>query len=122
MSVTEVAPDILDLPALRRNFDGDAEFLGRLLKKFEGSYPAQLTRIRERLGAGEGPAAAEEAHRVAGATSVFFAAAARHTALSLEDHARAGDLAAAGVACTSLANELERLAAALRALAASGDC
>ena len=120
--MSDVAPDILDHPALRRNFDGDAEFLGRLLKKFEGSYPAQLTRIRERLAAGEGVAAAEEAHRVAGATSVFFAAAARHTALTLEDHARGGDLAAADVTFASLARELDRLAAALRALAASGDC
>ena len=113
------AADILDLPALRRNFDGDWEFLGRLLRKFEGSYPRQVTRIREALAAGDGYAAAEEAHRVAGATSVFFAQAARTTALALEGHARAGDLPAAAAAHDLLARELARLAAALHALARS---
>lgn len=122
MSANDPAADILDLPALRRNFEGDAELFGRLLGKFERSHPAQLARIRERLAAGDGGAAAEEAHRVAGATSVFFAAAARRDALALEDIARAGDLAAAEVACASLAAQLDRLSAALRALAASGDC
>ena len=113
------AADILDLSALRRNFDGDWEFLARLLRKFEGSYPPQVTRIREALAAGDGNVAAEEAHRVAGASSVFFAQAARRTALTLEDHARAGDLTAAVDACAALAAELDRLAAALRTLAAS---
>ena len=114
----ELDTDILDLAALRRNFDEDWEFLGRLLQKFERSYPGQVTRIRDALAAGDGTAAAEEAHRVAGATSVFFAGAARRTALQLEDLARDGDVAAATTACQSLARELDRLAAALRRLAA----
>ena len=113
------SPEVLDFAALRRNFDDDWEFLGRLLQKFEASYPRQVARIREALLSGDGHAAAEEAHRVAGATSVFFAEAARRTALALEDVARAGDLARASDACETLAAELDRLVAELRTLATS---
>lgn len=118
--VNDPAADILDLAALRRNFDGDWEFLGRLLQKFRASYPRQLARVREGLAVGNGAAAAEEAHRIAGASSVFFAEAARRTALALEDHARAGNVTAAADTCGVLAAELDRLAAVLQALAESG--
>ena len=110
------APDILDLAGLRRNFDGDTEFLLRLLAKFESAYPAQLARLRDALSRGDGHNAAEEAHRLAGATSVFFAGAARLTALRTEDLARAGDLAGAAAACETLAREVDRLAEAVRRL------
>lgn len=110
------APDILDLAALRRNFDGETDFLLRLLGKFEAAYPAQLARVRGAVSRGDGAAAAEEAHRLAGAASVFFAEAARATALRIEDLARAGDLAAAGAECEALERELRRLADAVRAM------
>ena len=110
------APDILDLAALRRNFDGETEFLLRLLGKFEAAYPGQLARVREGLARGDGDATAEEAHRLAGATSVFFAEAARATALRIEDLARAGDLGQATAECDVLERELVRLADGLRAM------
>jgi HPt (histidine-containing phosphotransfer) domain-containing protein len=112
--VPDPAPDILDLAALRRNFDGETDFLLRLLAKFEAAYPAQLARMRDALARGEPDAVAAEAHRLAGATSVFFAEAARTTALRVEDLARGGDLRAATAECDALAGELARLATALR--------
>jgi len=54
------------------------------------------------------------AHRLAGATSVFFAEAARRTALRIEDLARAGALAAASRETETLERELTRLTSALR--------
>jgi HPt (histidine-containing phosphotransfer) domain-containing protein len=114
--VPDPAPDILDLAALRRNFDGETDFLLRLLGKFEAAYPAQLARVREALARADGGAAAEEAHRLAGATSVFFAEAARVTALRTEDLARAGDVSAATAECDALERELVRLADGLRAM------
>jgi HPt (histidine-containing phosphotransfer) domain-containing protein len=113
------SPDILDLPALKRNFAGDMAFVGRLLTKFQGRYPGQVQAVRDALARNDGPAAAEAAHRVAGETSVFYAVAARQTALRVEDLARAGQLAEAAAACDSLVAELDRLASTLRAVPAS---
>jgi HPt (histidine-containing phosphotransfer) domain-containing protein len=113
----DVPPDIIDLAALRRNFGEDLVFAGRLAVKFEGRYPAQLTTVREALGRGEGVAAGEAAHRLAGETSVFYAVAARQAALAVEDLARAGQLADATAACDRLDAELRRLATTLQQLA-----
>jgi HPt (histidine-containing phosphotransfer) domain-containing protein len=115
----DVQSDILDLAALRRNFGEDLAFAGRLAVKFEGRYPAQLAAVRETLAHGDGTAAGEAAHRLAGETSVFYAVAARQAALAVEDFARAGQLAEATAACERLDDELRRLATALNHLASS---
>ena len=115
----EIDPVILDLAALRRNFGEDLAFAGRLAVKFEGRYPGQLAAVRETLARGEGTAAGEAAHRLAGETSVFYAVAARQAALAVEDFARAGELAEAAAACDRLDAELRRLAKTLQQLAAS---
>ena len=115
----DVPSDILDLAALRRNFGDDLAFAGRLAVKFEGRYPAQLSAVREALRRGEGTAAGEAAHRLAGETSVFYAVAARQAALAVEDLARAGQLAEATAACDRLDAELRQLATTLRELAST---
>jgi HPt (histidine-containing phosphotransfer) domain-containing protein len=115
----DVSTDILDVAALRRNFGEDLAFAGRLAVKFEGRYPGQLATVRESLARGEGTAAGEAAHRLAGETSVFYAVAARQAALAVEDLARAGQIAEATAACDRLDAELRRLAATLRQLASS---
>jgi HPt (histidine-containing phosphotransfer) domain-containing protein len=114
---TDLSPDILDLPALKRNFAGDMSFVGRLLTKFQGRYPGQVQTVQEALTRGDSTAAAEAAHRLAGEASVFYAVAARQTALKVEDLARAGQLAEASAACDTLVAELDRLASKLQALA-----
>jgi HPt (histidine-containing phosphotransfer) domain-containing protein len=115
-AAADPSPEILDAAALRRNFDGDLEFMGRLLGKFEVQYPRHLERIRDALNRGDGAAAAEEAHRLAGATTVFFAQAARQRALGVEDFARAGKLGEAAEACAPLLAELHVLADTLRGM------
>jgi HPt (histidine-containing phosphotransfer) domain-containing protein len=115
----DVSPDILDFAALQRNFGDDLAFAGRLAVKFEGRYPGQFATVREALARGEGTAAGEAAHRLAGETSVFYAVAARQAALAVEDLARAGQLAEATAACDRLDAELRRLATTLQRLAAS---
>ena len=92
-------------------------FVGRLLTKFEGRYPGQVQAVRDALARNDGNAAAEAAHRVAGETSVFYAVSARHTALRVEDLARAGQLIEAAAGCDALVMELDRLASTLRGLA-----
>jgi HPt (histidine-containing phosphotransfer) domain-containing protein len=109
--------EILDLAALRRNFADDMGFVGRLLAKFETRYPNQLQAVRDALSRGDGAAAGDAAHRVAGEASVFYATAARQAALRVEDLARAGRLAEAAGACDVLGAELDRLKSALRGLA-----
>jgi HPt (histidine-containing phosphotransfer) domain-containing protein len=109
-----VDADIFDLAALKRNFADDMGFVGRLLVKFEGRYPVQLQAVRDCLSRGNGSEAAEAAHRLAGEASVFYALAARHAALRIEDFARAGDLAAAAGECAALQRELERLTQGVR--------
>jgi HPt (histidine-containing phosphotransfer) domain-containing protein len=93
--MTDVSSDILDLAALRRNFGDDMAFAARLAAKFEGRYPGQLATVRGAITRGDGTAAGDAAHRLAGETSVFYALAARQAALRVEDLARAGDLAGA---------------------------
>jgi HPt (histidine-containing phosphotransfer) domain-containing protein len=115
----DLTPDILDLAALRRNFGDDLAFAARLAAKFETRYPDQLDAVREAITRGDGTAAGEAAHRLAGEASVFYAVAARQAALHVEDLARAGDLTGAAAARESLRTELDRLAAPLRQLAAS---
>lgn len=115
----DMPSDILDLAALRRNFGDDLAFAGRLAVKFEGRYPGQLSVVREMLARGEGTAAGEAAHRLAGETSVFYAVAARQAALAVEDLARAGQIAEAAAACDRLDVELHRLATSLQQLASS---
>jgi HPt (histidine-containing phosphotransfer) domain-containing protein len=112
----DAPPDILDLPALKRNFADDMAFVARLLVKFESRYPDQLQAVRDALARGDGTAAGEAAHRLAGETSVFYATAARQAALHVEDLARGGHIGEASGACEALHEELGRLAATLRGL------
>ena len=108
--------DVIYVAALRRNFGEDIDLLGRLLAKFRARYPGQVDAIRQALARGDGNAAAEAAHRLAGETSVFYARAARQTAIEIEDLARAGDVASATVACHALDVEVERLSELVRRL------
>ena len=110
------SPEVLDVAALRRNFDDDMAFVSRLLTKFEGRYPAQIDAIFDALARRDGPAAGEAAHRLAGETSVFYANSARRIALDVEEHARAGHFAEADAACASLRGEIERLVSVVRVL------
>jgi HPt (histidine-containing phosphotransfer) domain-containing protein len=113
---SDPSPDTLDLAALRRNFADDMPFVARLLGKFESRYPAQLQEIRDGLSRGDGSAAAEAAHRVAGEASVFYARRARQEALRVEDLSRSGDFIAAAEACETVSHELLKLTQALRSL------
>jgi HPt (histidine-containing phosphotransfer) domain-containing protein len=114
-----MSAEILDLDALKRNFADDLAFAGRLAAKFETRYPGLLKVVTDALARGDGTAAAEAAHRLAGETSVFYAKAARVAALDVEDLARAGDLDGARAGCATLSAELDRLATTLRELAAA---
>ena len=113
--------DVLDLAALKRNFADDLAFAGRLAVKFEGRYAGLLAAVTDALARGDGTAAAEAAHRLAGETSVFYAVAARLAALNIEDLARAGDLPGATAACDTLRLELRRLVDELHELASAAE-
>lgn len=108
--------DVLDLAALRRNFDDDMQFVARLMGKFEMRCPAQMKELGEALARHEPSEAAELAHRIAGETGVFYATTARRTALELEEFARAARFAEADEAYDVLRREIERLIAAVHAL------
>jgi HPt (histidine-containing phosphotransfer) domain-containing protein len=105
--------DVLDVAALRRNFDDDMAFMARLLDKFETRYPAQLAEIHDALARRDGLVAAEAAHRLAGETGVFYSTLARAAALEVEDLSRESRFAEAAARCENLRREIERLVSAV---------
>ena len=94
---------------------GDAELLRELLEVFLEESPRWLDGIAAALAAGDARKLQRGAHTVKGAVDNFGAPAAFAAARSLEQMARAGDLAEASEASAALRALIERLAEELAA-------
>ncbi len=108
---------ILDPEALLDRVGGDVDFLREIAGLFQEDCPKLLTQIREAVATGDARQLEHAAHTLKGSVANFGAEAARQAAFKLESMGRAGDLTAAGDACTSLESEIQRFTEALAAFA-----
>jgi HPt (histidine-containing phosphotransfer) domain-containing protein len=119
-TTTTFEGDVLNVERMWRELDDDRQLLDDLARQFRRDYPTQLSQLRTGLETREAERAAYAAHKLAGMVGVFSAKASLAAAHLVEDHARAGDLAAATVAAASLEQEVARLDHALDRLSAAG--
>jgi signal transduction histidine kinase/DNA-binding response OmpR family regulator len=102
-----VAPPI-DFAALVRRCSGSAEFAQRLLADFESKLPECVTRIGDRVQAGDAAGTAAAAHFLKGAAGTLLAESLRASAAGIEAAGKAGDLAAAAARMGQLRDAVQR--------------
>jgi signal transduction histidine kinase/DNA-binding response OmpR family regulator len=107
----------VDVSALRARVDGDVELERRIVQLFLDHAPGMLARVREAVEQRDASALTDAAHTLAGALANFPSASAAQAARRLEGMGRTAELDGAQQACAALAEELERLRAALAPLA-----
>ncbi len=103
-----------DREAALARVEHDQEIFQLMVEVFLVHGPADLAATQAALAAQDAVALSRAAHRLKGALLQFCAPAALAAATRLEALGAAGDLAAAGAVCATLATELQRLVAALR--------
>ena len=120
MTAPMLEGDVLNVERMWRELDDDRQLLDDLARQFRRDYPTQLAVLRTALDARDAERAAYAAHKLAGMVGVFSAKASLAAAHLVEDHARAGDLAAATASAAALDTEVARLDHALDRLSAAG--
>jgi CheY-like chemotaxis protein len=110
------AKPAFDRTALLARVEGDEELLGDLIALFLQESPSSLSAIRAAVAAGDAEGVAETAHALKGAVANFSAPAALAAASRLEEIGRSRNLGEAGFILERLAEEMECLQEALRAL------
>ena len=108
-----------DRDELLKRVGQDQVLLEELIGMFLALYRAQMTGIREALDVGDPGPIERAAHAFKSVVGNFCDKAAFDAALRLEQIARSGDLSNAGELYSSLESEVERLASALAAFAAT---
>jgi signal transduction histidine kinase/DNA-binding NarL/FixJ family response regulator/HPt (histidine-containing phosphotransfer) domain-containing protein len=111
--------DALDAPQLWTHVGRDPALLQEMVQIFCQDYPKALTALTTALAQADGEDAAEAAHALKGMVGHFKAKGAFHTASSIEECGRAGDLEAARGLAPTLRTELVRLEAALLSMLSS---
>ena len=101
--------DVLDMPELLANVDGDFQFLNELVNGFLEYSPKLLARIEGALQDSDASELEDAAHTMKGALGSFRAGPAYDAASRLEDIACAQDLIQACEAISALKYELKRL-------------
>jgi len=91
----------------------DEEMLRELGALFLEEGPKLLGEIRSALAEADAPKLRRAAHTLKGSAAIFSARPVAETALEVEQHAKAGDLAAAATIVPHLEEELERLITAM---------
>ena len=102
--------------ALLERAGGDSALQERIVRVFLEHAPDARVRLREALARHDAAALVAAAHWLKGAVGNFPAPAALEAAARVERLAQAGDLEGAGLACTTLDAELDRLALRLVSL------
>ena len=94
--------------------EGDHDFLRELLSMFVSAAPQLVVDARAACGRADATAAARAAHRLRGNATQIGGRQVGERALVVEDHARAGELAAAAAALDPLAAAVDVLCARVR--------
>ncbi|MBI4719391.1 MAG: response regulator [Planctomycetes bacterium] len=97
-----------NLDAILKTWGGDRGLAGKLIAKFQLQAPADLSRLRELLAAGQAAEFGRIAHSLKGAAAYVAAERVRELALRLEQMGRAGDLTGAEADLDALSEEVRR--------------
>jgi histidine phosphotransfer protein HptB len=100
--------------------DDDRETLQMMIDLFMEHGPKDLAEVQSALDIGNAPAVARSSHRLKGAILQFCAPAALQACKTLEESAKAGDLAQGGQLYSALEHEVRRLLVALRQVSDKG--
>jgi HPt (histidine-containing phosphotransfer) domain-containing protein len=95
---------------------GDLDVLREIVDLFLEDAPVRRAALREALAAGDLNATYRAAHTLKGSAGNFGVAAITEAAVTVERHAREGDLAAARAASAVLEAHIDLLVNELRAL------
>ena len=110
----ELASGVFDQDDLLTRFMNDRSLAAKVIGKFLQDAPSQLSNLRGRLEAGDSAEARRFAHGLRGAAATASAPDLRAAANTIEDLAKAGDMAGAAQAFPSLAEHFEKLKVALK--------
>ena len=109
----------VDYSAALARVGGDADLLKELVGMFMEEYPKLLSQIREGLDRQDAASVTSAAHQLKGLLAQFGAEAGRQAAFAVEQPARQGDLATAGVNCQVLEATMRRIHPELAKMAGS---
>jgi signal transduction histidine kinase/DNA-binding response OmpR family regulator len=112
--------EVLDLDQLMGRVEGDHELLRDLVAAFRQTAPGYLAAIDRALGQGDVDVVSRTAHTLKGSVGALAAPAAFAAAARMEAAGRDGDVEGARGMRATLGLEIERLQAALDALAEGG--
>jgi HPt (histidine-containing phosphotransfer) domain-containing protein len=118
-ATAESAETVFNLEALRARCCGREELVRQVARLFLSECPRYLDRMRAALTSGEATGLQTAAHALKGAVGNLGAGTSFVAVKRLEEQARGGNLAAAGVTFDELVTELDRLRPALRGLLAN---
>jgi HPt (histidine-containing phosphotransfer) domain-containing protein len=108
---------VMDYAAALDHLDGDTELLADMAILFLEESAQQLSAIRMAVVRADALALQRAAHRLKGAVANFAAEEALNAVVRLENIAYGADLREADLACSELGSALQRLNAALHAIA-----
>lgn len=97
---------------------GDRTFLAELIETYLDDAPRQIAALRRGVEAGSAEDVTRAAHALKGASASLGATGLFERSRALESEARAGRLDGAAEAVSGIEAEFERVATALRAVAA----
>jgi two-component system, sensor histidine kinase and response regulator len=114
---SEAAEPPFDRGTILARVEGDRDLLQEIVTLFLEETPGLLSEIRAAIARRNGAELAVAAHTLKGSVANFDAKRASDEVLKLEAIGKSGDLAAAQQTYDELEREIDRLVAALRALA-----
>jgi len=103
---TEKMNNMFDPEEVLEQIGGDKELLMDLIQIFIDTYPEDLKALHESVLEGDPETIRKNAHRVKGSVSNFGKHKAFHTAKSIEDLAKEGDLTEIPRMCNELVDHL----------------
>ena len=112
---------LFDREQLLERVDHDTELLEEIIELFLEDYPNLLDGIRRAVQSGDSHSLERAAHALKGSVGNFMADRTYEAAFRLEKMGRQGNMERAPDACRALEAELDRLAPALKALAAEDE-
>ncbi len=107
----------IDYESLLAEWDGNAEFVTRMLETFLRETTRDVTELKDACRAGDATRIARLAHRIKGSAGELGAQALRSQAASLETIGRASDLSQAADRMAALQAEFDRLCARIMEVA-----
>jgi two-component system, sensor histidine kinase and response regulator len=117
----DVMKDCIDVAALMDRLAGDRDLLLELIGLYLEDEQSLIDQVAAAIAAGDSARLARASHTLKGSVGNFCAPNAHAAAQALETAGREGRVTDAGTLFSRLVAELDKVRAALRALAEDGD-